>query len=89
MSNKIAKLAVGLSAVGLAMSGLICHAAADSDLTSGFASSTAIATDNKGLIISYIVSIFLVVLVIGIAKAGLNWGLRKITGAFGGGKRRR
>jgi len=72
----------------LTMAGSVL-AAADTDLSNGFASTTAIAEDNKSLIINYIVSIFLVVLVIAVAKAGLNWGLRKIVGAFGGGRRRR
>lgn len=86
--NKIAKYGAVASTIVSSFAGYAVLAAADTDLSNAFASSTAIATDNKSLIVGYIVSIFLVVLVIAVAKAGLNWGLRKISGSFGGGKRR-
>jgi len=88
MKEKLFKVGAAVSTGLFALTGTVL-AAADADLEAGFASTTAIADDNKSLIINYIVSIFLVVLVIAIAKAGLNWGLRKIVGAFGGGRRRR
>lgn len=73
---------VGYAAIG------VCQAAADTDLTNAMASTSAVATDNKSTILTYMVTIFLVVLVIAVAKAAMNWGLRKISGAFGGRRRR-
>jgi len=75
----------------LGMGGLVSytHAAADADLVAGFASSTAIFTDNKGAIITYVVSIVLVVTVVTLIIRGLFFGKRMLSGVFGGGKRRR
>jgi len=69
--------------------GASAHAAADADLVAGFASSTAIFTDNKGAIITYVVSIVLVVTVVTLIIRGLFFGKRMLSGVFGGGKRRR
>jgi hypothetical protein len=88
MFNKLSVYVGSLALAFMASVGL-AHAAADSDLTAALASTTAIAQDNKSTILNYFVSIFLIVLVLGIALAGMNWGMRKILGAFGGKKRRR
>lgn len=64
-------------------------AAADADLVAGFASTTLIFTDNKSTIITYVVGIFLVLIVIGLVIRGLFFGKRMLMGVFGGGKRRR
>ncbi len=65
------------------------HAAADADLVAGFASTTAIFTENKSAIISYVVGIMLVIIVIGLIIRGLFFGKRQLMGVFGGGRRKK
>lgn len=83
-------LAVGSMVMGLfAMIGTkMAMAAADQDLVNGFASTTAIFTDNKSAIISWLVGIFLVLIVITLIFGALKWTRRQAGGIFGGGKRR-
>jgi hypothetical protein len=63
-------------------------AAPDADLVSGLASTSAIAADNKGTILTFITAIFAVLVVLAVAKGGMNWALAKIAGAFGRKKRK-
>lgn len=65
------------------------HAAADADLTAGLASTTAIFTDNKSIIIGFFVGVIGIALIIGVAIAASQRGRRMITGAVGGGKKKR
>lgn len=84
------KIVAYSSSLGLLGMGLVAnvHAAADADLVSGLASTSAIASDNKATILTFITAIFTVILVIAVAKAGMNWALAKIAGAFGRRKRK-
>lgn len=79
-------------ALALAFGGFLTatatHAAADADLVSALASTSAMATDNKGSILEFFVAVGVVVLVIAVAKGGLNWAIRKISASVGGGRRR-
>jgi hypothetical protein len=84
-------LAVGGMVMGLfAMIGSkMALAAADADLAAGFASTTEIFTDNKSAIITWLVGIFLVLIVITLIFGALKWTRRQAGGIFGGGRRRR
>jgi len=64
-------------------------AAADSDLTSALASSTAVLTDNKGQVLTWFAGIFGIVILFVIVKRLLGSGKAQIAGAIGGAKRRR
>lgn len=84
------KVIYGSSAAAFALAVSIAPALAapDSDLSSALASTSAIASDNKATIMNYIVAVGLVVLVIAIAKGGLNWAIGKIAGVFGRRRKR-
>lgn len=86
LKNSLAKTIGVASGVGVALTAVATHAAADSDLSSGLASTSAIATDNKGAILTFFVTVGIAVMVISIAKAGLNWAIRKVSASVGGGK---
>jgi len=91
MKNIWTKIGVGFSAFALAVLGVANHvsAAADTDLTSALASTTAVVSDNKGLIISFFVGLFAIVIVIKLAKRALKVGGGSVLGAMGGKGRRR
>jgi len=89
MRNFIKKIAIGISALGGLVVGGLAKAAADSDLTAAFASSTASLTDNKGAVLSWIAGVFGIVILIVIVIAALSRARRQIGGAIGGGRRRR
>ena len=86
--NKFGLMA--LSVVGVAGSMALGHysqAAADTDLTASLASTTAIITDNKGVILSFIVGALLAVFIIALSIRGLKWVFGMILGLFGKHKR--
>lgn len=91
MKKMLAKVGALMSAFALLVvaGAQKAFAAADTDLVNGFASSTAIFTDNKSAIISYVVGIMVVVIVVGLVIRGLFFGRRTLLGVFGGGRRRR
>lgn len=74
--------------VGLTVSNY-AHAAADTYLSSGLASTTLIFTDNYGVVISWVVGIFAITIVVGLVIKALFFGKRQALGMLGGGKRRR
>jgi len=57
-------------------------AATDADLTASLASSTALMTDNKGLILTFIVGLVGITLVIALGKAGVFKAKSMIVKAF-------
>jgi len=57
-------------------------AAADADLVNAIASSTALATDNKVVIIGFILAVLTVVFVIVLSKKGFMWAVAKIISVF-------
>lgn len=83
------RLSVGLMALLALVSTSAVNAAADADLTAGFASTTAIFTDNKSAIISWVVGIFAVTIVISLAIRALFFTKRQALGIFGVGRRGR
>lgn len=90
--KKYAKQLLGIMSafvLGLVALADKAKAAADADLVAGFASTTAIFTDNKSAIISYVVGIMLVIIVIGLIIRGLFFGKRQLMGVFGGGRRKK
>lgn len=91
MLNKLSnKLWVGFMGL-LAMFGLASytHAAADADLVAGFASSTGMYNDNKGVIIGYAVTVIIAATIIGLVIRALFFGRGTLLGVFGGRRRRR
>lgn len=64
------------------------QAAADSDLATALSTTTAMATDNKSNILTFLTGVAVVVLVIAVAKGAINWAIAKIAGAIGGKRRR-
>jgi len=64
-------------------------AAADADLTAGLASTTAIFTDNKSVIITWIVGIFAVTIVVALVIRALGFGKRAAVGMIPGGRKGR
>lgn len=80
--------------LGLGVAGFLgsfigkAKAAADTDLVDALASTSLIASDNKSTIMGFFVSIGLVILVIVLAKGGLNWAIAKMAGIFGRRRRR-
>lgn len=89
LKNINAKVMAFALAIGAMFSGIATHAAADTDLSTALASTSAMASDNKGTILTFFVAVGLVVLVIAVAKGGLNWAIAKISGSVGGKRRRR
>jgi len=91
MKNLFSKVGLGLmSLVALFGATSVTKAAADTDLTTSFASSTAMLSDNKAQILGYIVGIALIALVIRLGKSGVIMAIKWIMAAFAGkGKRRR
>jgi len=89
MRKLIEKVSVGLMSLAFLLVGSSVFAAADTDLTNSLASTTAMATDNKGIILTFLVSIGVVVLVIAVAKGGINWAIAKIVGSIGGRRRKK
>jgi len=94
MFQKLKNFAPRLGAVALAMGAGLAYlsnhalAAADTDLSSAIASGTSAMTDNKGLVLTFIGAIFVVTLVITLAKRLLGMAKGQVAGAIGGGKRR-
>lgn len=84
-----AMLTMALVGAGALLKGAFVHAAADTDLQAGLASTTAIFTDNKSVIINWVVGIFAVLVVITLIFGALKWTRRQAGGIFGGGRRRR
>lgn len=64
-------------------------AAPDADLVASLASTTAIITDNKATILSFIVGALLAVFVIALSIKGLRWVFGMLLGLFGHKKGRR
>jgi len=89
MKKLLNKISLGAMALMALVFGTQAHAAADADLVAGFASTTAIFTDNKSAIISYVVGIMLVIIVIGLIIRGLFFGKRQLMGVFGDGRRKK
>lgn len=89
LKSWLAKASLAIAGIGALLVGKLAHAAADADLVAGFASTTAIFSDNKSAIITYVVGIMLVIIVIGLIIRGLFFGKRQLMGVFGGGKKRR
>lgn len=80
--------AIALGA-GALFAGIATHAGTpDTDLVSALASTSGMVSDNKGTIMTFFVAVGLVVLVLAIAKGGLNWAIAKVAGIFGKKKRR-
>lgn len=88
LTSSYAKMSVMALAVGGFLTAQATHAAADADLVSALASTSGMLSDNKGSIMTFFVAVGLVVLVLAIAKGGLNWAIAKIAGVFGRKKRR-
>ena len=65
------------------------HAAADTDLVSAWATGTNAITDNKGTVLGWFAGIFVVTLIIVVAKRLFGAGKGQVAGSIGGGKRRR
>jgi len=86
LKNKTIAYVSTISGLALVLASKV-SAAADADLASSTQSMITILQDNKGTIITYFVSIFGVVVIVGLAKAVLSWGTAKIIGIMG--KRRR
>jgi len=89
--NKIKNYAyvVGAFVVGLLVVGNNAKAAADADLTAGLASTTAIFTDNKGEIITWVVGVFAAVIVMSLVIRALFFSKGMALGIFGGRRKRR
>jgi len=88
MNRFSTKIGYGLMSIA-ALLGLNAHAAADTDLTNALASSTAMVTDNKAIILGYFVGLGVVVLVIKFGKKAVLMAINWAVGAFGGRKGRR
>lgn len=86
--NLAVKAAGIVTALGAGAMALASHAAVDSDLSSGLSSTTAIFTDNKGIIITFLVGAFAVALVIRIVLKSINRGGGMVSGAISRGHRR-
>jgi len=67
----------------------VVKAAADPDLTASLASTTAIITDNKGVILSFIVGALLAVFIIALSIKALRWVFGMILGLIGGRRKGR
>lgn len=89
MNKMFKRLSVGLMGLLALIGSKSALAAADTDLVNGFASTTAIFTDNKSAIIGWVVGIFAVTIVIGLAIRALFFTKRQALGIFGGGRRKR
>jgi len=82
---------IGLMALGvmgfLGLAANHAKAAADTDLTSALASTTAIFTDNKSIIVLFLVGVFAVAIVIVLLRKALGFGKAQVAGAMGGGRK--
>lgn len=89
--NKIGMYALGvLGAVGSYLGfASTTHAVADVDLVAGLASSTALFTDNKAVIIGYAVGIIVATTLIALVIKAMFFGKRSLLGVFGGGRKKR
>lgn len=87
--NNLKTLVVGGLVSTAVMVGNSVSAAADSDFAAVAASSTALITDNKTQIISFIVGIAVATLGIGLAVIAINKGKAAILGAFAGRRRKK
>lgn len=65
------------------------NAAADTNLQSGLASTTAIFTDNYGEIITWVVGIFAITIVVLLVIRALFFAKRQAAGMLPGGRRKR
>ena len=83
-----AMLTMALVGAGALVKGAFVHAAADAELQAGLASTTAIFTDNKGVVINWAVGIFSILIVITLIFGALRWSRRQAGGIFGGKRRR-
>lgn len=88
LKNLSYKFGMGAMAVLGLVGASSVHAAADADLATGIASTTAIFSDNKSQIILGIVGIFAVTIVVGLVIKLLHYGKRQALGMFGGRRKR-
>lgn len=78
-----------LSLIGLgSLMATATNAATDADLQAGLASGTAMITDNKGAIISFIIVVFTAVLILSLIIVAISWAIRQLRGVFVAKKRR-
>lgn len=89
IKNFLSKAMLALGGVGAFISAKAAHAATDPDATAAIASSTAVLTDNKGLVLGFMATIFGIVIVFVIVKRLLGSGKAQIAGAIGGIRRGR
>lgn len=89
MNKLLQKISVGLMAFCFMLLGSSVFAAADSDLSTALASTTSMATDNKSTILTFLTGVAVVVLVIAVAKGGINWAIAKVAGSISGRRRKR
>lgn len=83
-----AMLTMALVGAGALLKGAFVHAAADTDLTTSLASTTSMVSDNKSIILTFIVGIGVVALVIRLAKSAVVLAIKWATSALGGSKNR-
>lgn len=89
MIKYLKKIGIAALAVFGMVSAASVKAAADTDLESALATTTAYIVDNKGIILGMLVSIFGVTIVVTIINGLLSRGRRQIGAAVGGGRRRK
>lgn len=78
-----AMLTMALVGAGALVKGAFVHAAADTDLTGALASTTAIFSDNKGVIINWLVGIVGILIVITLVFGAVKWARSQVGGIFG------
>jgi len=89
LKKNLGKIGAGLTAFGAMIVAGATHAAADADLVAAGASTTAIFTDNKSVIIGIFIAIVTAVTIISVSIALALRAKRMAVGAVSGGKRRR
>ena len=80
--------AIAIFGAFLGSTGLANAQTPDPDLVASLASTTAIITNNKGTILSFIVGALFAVFVIALSIKALRWVFGMILGLLGKGKRR-
>jgi len=89
LNNVIIKGAGVITAVSAGAMAVATHAAADTDLTNGIASTTAYFTDNKTPIIVFLVAALLIAFGIRLVMKALQRGTGMVGSAVKPGRRRR
>lgn len=89
IKKNLGKIGAGLTSFGAMVVAGATHAAADADLVSAGASTTAIFADNKGAIITIFVGIITACTIIAVVFALLNRAKRMAVGVVAGGSRGR